>query len=127
METKFDIFFNLNDEDTYLVQNISQYFRDKGLKTFDRSVDHLPVSVAENLSENDALDCSGLMVYVLTENSYNDPSCLNLVDRANETGKRVIVMRFDGANVPESVSDDTIIIADRADLKPSLHRLEDAL
>ncbi|MCM1110457.1 MAG: hypothetical protein NC336_04565 [Clostridium sp.] len=120
----FDIFFNLNAEDTYLVSYISQYLRDRGMTTFDRSVDRLPVTDAETLSEDDALAASRQMVYVLTENSLRDPSDEELLAKACRSGKKIVVMRFDGVDLPETLKECVVIDADRARLDPSLRRLE---
>lgn len=120
----FDVYFNLNAEDTYLVQNISQHLRNRGMTTFDRSVDRLPNDEAENLSEADALDASKIMVYVLTENSVDDPSDQDMLARADAADKRIIVMHFDDVDIPERLVGKTLIEANRANLGPALKVLD---
>lgn len=121
--TKFDIYFNLNAEDTYLVQNISQYMRNNGYSTFDRSVDRLPVTDEENLSEDDALDASREFVYILTENSVKDPFTQQMAIRAKEVSKPITLIRFDNAEPPVEMREFTVLEGDRANLAPMLKNL----
>lgn len=121
----FDIYINNNAEDKYMVENISQFFRDNGYTTFDRSVDSWPNSETENISEVEALRRSLVMLYVLTENSVNDPSDQDMVARAISGNKPIIVMSFDGAEVPAVLTESkaTVVEADRYDLLPSLRKI----
>lgn len=120
----FDVYFNHNAEDTYLVQNISQHLRDRGMTTFDRSVDRLPNNATEILTEAEALDESKKMVYVLTENSVDDPSDQDMLARAIAADKPVIVMHFDNVEIPEKLMGRLLIEADRANLKHALKALD---
>lgn len=121
---KFDIYFNFNAEDHYLVEYLSQHLRHHGLTTFDRSVDQLPDEAAEACSEADALAESRMMVAVLTENSVEDPAFQDMVSRCIEERKPIAVMRYDDALIPSRIVDDLIIECSREDLKPSLRELD---
>ena len=123
----FTLFFNFNAEDHYLVEYLSQYFRDKGLTTFDRSVNQLPDSPEFSISEDDALAQSEMMVAVLTQNSFEDPSFQNLVNRANAASKPVIVMRFDDAVIPSALTDKLVVDTERDHYVGGLETVEAAL
>lgn len=117
---EFDIFFNFNAEDHYLVEDLSQYFRDKGYTTFDRSVDQLPDRECDRISENDALSASKMMIAVLTENSLHDPSFENLTNLAVATHRPIVVMRFDDTTIPAHLADRPIVECSRTDIRSGL-------
>ncbi len=119
----FKIYFNHCGEDTMLVQYLSQYLRDRGFKTFDRSVDRIPVDGKEILSEADALERCDLMIDVLTEDSVVDPSVQDMEARAVATGKPVIVVRFADVDIPENMSKYPELRGDRADYDEVMGRI----
>lgn len=121
---KFDIFFNHNAEDLYLVQYISQAMRDAGFSTFDRSVDALPDSPADAISEDDALDQSMVMVDVLTENSLTDPSVQQLAARAVAARKPVIVLNYTTEPVPDNLKSYPEVKVERADTDGASRAIE---
>ena len=112
----FDIFFNHNAEDLYLVQYMSQYLRDKSYTTFGRSVSALPDRPEDAISEDDALDSSMIVVDVITRNSADDPSVQDLSARALAASKPIIVMQFNDTPVPDPLKQCAIIQATREDV-----------
>lgn len=120
---EFDIYFNFNDEDHYLTESLSQYMRDKGLRTFDRSVDQLPDQPEFAISEADALARSKMMIAVLTENSCDDASFRDMTSRARALDKPVTVLRFDDSLVPSYLTGYTIIETSRKSFADALNRI----
>lgn len=110
----FKIYFNHCGEDTMLVSYLSQYLRDRGFKTFDRSVDRVPVDGHEVLSEADALAEAMLMIDVLTEDSVVNASCQDMEARAVAAGKPAVVVRFADVEVPENMRPYPELKGDRA-------------
>lgn len=123
----FDLYFNHNAEDHYLVESISQHFRDKGMATFDRSVDQLPDRPQDVITESDALDQSLIMIAVLTENSFNDPHFEDMVAKAEKTGKPIIVMRFGSSVLPSTLASKKIIESNRENLHDCLAKVGSVL
>jgi len=124
---KFDIFFNHSQEDTYLVQYLSQTLRDTGHTTFDRSVDEYPQRKIDCITEDEALDSSRVMVLILTENSYEDPSVQNLAALAIAEKKPIIIADFASPEIPEKLKGYPTIKCSREEMTKTEKDLKEVL
>lgn len=112
----FDIYFNHCGEDTMLVQYLSQYMRDRGFNTFDRSVDRVPVDGQEVISEAEALERSSMMIDVLTPDSVRDSSVQDMEARAVASSKPVVVICYEGVETPDNMRAFPTVRGERADI-----------